>query len=336
MSLKHAADRPRYRDRHAFVTGGLLARGRGRNRAIAGLMVSALVAAGLVFASTAQAAPFRPEVTLGSSGVAPAGILAGENETLKLSVANGKRRRTVVQPGADGHRAERHRLRRRARARYAHDLSGPHRASGRPRLRSGRSKPVGLARRLRPARGGQSEFRCDCQGRPTRPNHGRDIGPDRVPGRVDLRRHDERLREQCRALLPIFPGSTGKGGDPASAATIGGNAPVATTGVTAIRVTKSEPSPEGELLRGVHDNTTPYTISVENSHVGPTSGVKVVDFIPAGLEFLGCGLTENSPRGPSNRGAGLGATPKSRLPHGIAEVETVETRSGRSPGSTPR
>ena len=37
------------------------------------------------------------------------------------------------------------------------------------------------------------------------------------------------------------------------------------TTVSAFEVTKSEPSPEGELLRGVHDNTTVYTLNVRNN-----------------------------------------------------------------------
>jgi uncharacterized repeat protein (TIGR01451 family) len=65
-----------------------------------------------------------------------------------------------------------------------------------------------------------------------------------------------------------------------------GSAP---TTFTAIEVRKSEPSPEGELLRGVHDQTTTYTLVVENNKGFPTNGVTVVDYLPAALEFLHCG-----------------------------------------------
>lgn len=60
------------------------------------------------------------------------------------------------------------------------------------------------------------------------------------------------------------------------------------TQVSALKVTKSEPSPEAELMRGVHTQQTVYTITVENTDQGPTGGVEVVDYLPAGLEFLGC------------------------------------------------
>ncbi|MEO6822656.1 MAG: isopeptide-forming domain-containing fimbrial protein, partial [Candidatus Nanopelagicales bacterium] len=67
----------------------------------------------------------------------------------------------------------------------------------------------------------------------------------------------------------------------------------ATTSVVPITIAKSEPSPEGELVRGVHDNTTVYTLKVTNSSQGTTSGAQVTDYLPAGLEFLGCGGVDN-------------------------------------------
>ena len=46
----------------------------------------------------------------------------------------------------------------------------------------------------------------------------------------------------------------------------------ATTELTAIEIEKSEPSPEGEILRGVHEHQTVYTLKVRNNKVGPTAG----------------------------------------------------------------
>lgn len=66
------------------------------------------------------------------------------------------------------------------------------------------------------------------------------------------------------------------------------------TQVTAIRLTKSEPSPENELLRGVNDHQTVYSLTVTNNGVDATSGLVVTDYLPAGLEFLGCGGAFNS------------------------------------------
>jgi large repetitive protein len=78
----------------------------------------------------------------------------------------------------------------------------------------------------------------------------------------------------------------------------------ATTELTAIEIEKSEPSPEGEILRGVHEHQTVYTLTVKNNKVGPTQGTElrlgkpdaigIEDFLPAGLEFLSCGTTDNT------------------------------------------
>lgn len=57
----------------------------------------------------------------------------------------------------------------------------------------------------------------------------------------------------------------------------------------AIKVIAEEPSPEGEILRGVHEDQTVYTLKVENNGINPTTGTKLDAYIPAGLEYLGCG-----------------------------------------------
>ncbi|PJJ65457.1 isopeptide-forming domain-containing fimbrial protein [Compostimonas suwonensis] len=95
-------------------------------------------------------------------------------------------------------------------------------------------------------------------------------------------------------FLPVFNGSTGVRTPDATAATQSSAPDVLNTEVRAIRVTKTEPSPESELMRGVHDRTTVYTITVENTSEGPTDDTVLVDYLPAGLEFLGCGATDNS------------------------------------------
>ena len=109
---------------------------------------------------------------------------------------------------------------------------------------------------------------------------------------------------------------------------------VATTQVTAIEVEKSEPSPEGELLRGVHKQTTVYTLSVRNNEQAATNGVTVVDFIPAGMEFLGCGGVDNSAPGteeyPSSGRLGVG-TALNPCTEPVS-VETVRDPAGRPAG----
>ncbi|HEU5270598.1 MAG TPA: hypothetical protein VFU36_11795, partial [Jatrophihabitans sp.] len=66
------------------------------------------------------------------------------------------------------------------------------------------------------------------------------------------------------------------------------------TTITALQITKSEPSTEAKLLRGVHDHPTVYTLTVTNTPRATTNAVTVTDYLPASEEFLGCGQTDNS------------------------------------------
>lgn len=93
-------------------------------------------------------------------------------------------------------------------------------------------------------------------------------------------------------LLPIFDGSTSVATSDSHTSNPGTAA--ASTEVRALRVTKSEPSPEHDLLRGVHQNTTTYEILVENTGEGPTDTVTVTDYLPAGLEYLGAGGVDHT------------------------------------------
>lgn len=93
--------------------------------------------------------------------------------------------------------------------------------------------------------------------------------------------------------LPVFTGSTGVGGAAAIAATEATDPVPVTTRIIPLTISKSEPSPESELLRGAHDQTTDYTLTIENNKGFQTSGAVVVDYVPAGLEFLGCGTVDN-------------------------------------------
>jgi fimbrial isopeptide formation D2 family protein/uncharacterized repeat protein (TIGR01451 family) len=75
------------------------------------------------------------------------------------------------------------------------------------------------------------------------------------------------------------------------------------TTVSALSITKAEPSPENELVRGVHDHPTVYTLTVKNTAQAPTTGVVVTDYLPAGLEFLQCGAIDNTTSGAEYTGA---------------------------------
>jgi len=89
------------------------------------------------------------------------------------------------------------------------------------------------------------------------------------------------------------------------AGTYTGSAELDTKGkIRAIELTKSEPSREGEILRGVHDNQTIYTLTLENNDVNPTENTTIDDYLPAGLEFLGCeGTVDSTTDAPTNSGS---------------------------------
>ena len=97
------------------------------------------------------------------------------------------------------------------------------------------------------------------------------------------------------------------------------------TTLTAIQVEKSEGSPEGELLRGVHRFTTAYTLDVRVTERGAVDGITVTDYLPAALEFLGCGGVDNS-AAPEYLGApSLAATPPPVPPTPCRFPDRVET-----------
>ena len=74
----------------------------------------------------------------------------------------------------------------------------------------------------------------------------------------------------------------------------------ATSKITAIKLTKTEPSLENELPRGVHDHATVYTLKVTTNGVQTNNAVVVDDYLPAGLEFLGCGTWDNTTNSPTS------------------------------------
>lgn len=96
----------------------------------------------------------------------------------------------------------------------------------------------------------------------------------------------------------------------------------ASTLVTAIELTKSEGSPEGELLRGVHDHPTVYTLTVTGGAAAGSSGLTLVDYLPDNLEFLGCGGVDNSSAPEYPGAASLTATP---TPSSCQEPDSVTT-----------
>lgn len=56
----------------------------------------------------------------------------------------------------------------------------------------------------------------------------------------------------------------------------------------------------GKELRGAHDNQFVHTLTITNNAVADTDDAVVDDYLPAGLEFLGCGTTDNTTDAPTN------------------------------------
>ena len=93
-------------------------------------------------------------------------------------------------------------------------------------------------------------------------------------------------------------------GNPIPASFTGSATESPTADILAIELEKSEPSREGEILRGVHDHQTIYTLTLRNNTVNPTAGTTIDDYLPAGLEFLGCSTnTDNTTDAPTNPGS---------------------------------
>ena len=126
------------------------------------------------------------------------------------------------------------------------------------------------------------------------------------------------------------------GGDPVTAEATGftqtGSDPGSTT-LVPLLLEKSEPSAEAELLRGVHDHQTVYTLTVETGcRPGGVDIGRVEDWIPAGLEFLGCGTEDNST---TEEYPGSGALNPGNAPAVTRPVLRPGARSRRSTAACP-
>lgn len=96
----------------------------------------------------------------------------------------------------------------------------------------------------------------------------------------------------------------------------------ATSKITAIKLTKSQPGAENELVRGVHDHATVYTLKVNTNGVQTNNAVVVDDYLPAGLEFLGCGTWDNTTNSPTS-GSTLEYPAAQRLDVSTADLPTA-------------
>ena len=146
------------------------------------------------------------------------------------------------------------------------------------------------------------------------------------------------------SLLPRFKPKFNAAGEPVPGETSykGFAEAKAKTTLTAVEIEKSEPSPEGELLRGVHEHQTVYTLTLRNNKISPTKELSVDDYLPAGLEFLGCGsvdhTTDSPTSGTAEEYAGSGAifpgnhpAAPSCLEPNLVETEEVDPDGAAGP-----
>jgi fimbrial isopeptide formation D2 family protein/uncharacterized repeat protein (TIGR01451 family) len=141
---------------------------------------------------------------------------------------------------------------------------------------------------------------------------------------------DPRVVPQFDATGAPVPG-TSSGSDTAS-----GTTQIAPFAITA--------SGGGKQLRGAHDHQFVHTLTVTNNTANATDGAAVDDYLPAGLEFLGCGTADNTTNAPTNPNAGIeypNAVPLNagNQPPLAADcptpslVETVSDPPGLAPGT---
>ena len=317
MPMTHAALRPRRTIRHVFTGRGLFSRDRGHTRVIASVVTGVLVTAGLVVG--AVVAPAMADTLLTLTAKAPAQILAGESANVTLT-ANGS------------------------------DTTDLYNVAFRYALPAGVSYVPASA----------SGPSATAMPEPTIVTIVDSAGPPAVTHQVliwsnlaDLLKGDSTTLSFT--VLPdpaaYLVGSSFAGAgsvfaptdprmlvkfNPATGAVIPNTynasdaAAPAATDITAIEVTKSEPSPEHELMRGVHDQTTVYTLTTRNTNQAPTDNVVIVDYLPADLEFLGCALIDNSAPGTeeypgSGRLTAVNAGAHCQAP---ISVETINNRPG--------
>src|SRR5690625_3384123 len=107
-------------------------------------------------------------------------------------------------------------------------------------------------------------------------------------------------------------------------------ATTAQTRINPVKIEKSEPSPEHELMRGVHDQSTVYTLTVTNNQVAATESIVVTDYLPAQLEFLGCGGVSNGD--PEYEGRTVADTPAVDGCIEPISIETVQLGAGEVEG----
>ncbi|MGI3780033.1 MAG: isopeptide-forming domain-containing fimbrial protein, partial [Janthinobacterium lividum] len=104
-----------------------------------------------------------------------------------------------------------------------------------------------------------------------------------------------------------------------------------------LRITEQVLRPEDEVPRGVHQEKTVVTLRVDGNDVGPVRGLSLVDYLPASLEFLGCGDADHSAAG-SEEYPGSGRIDDTQAPGTKDPCPTpssVDTQKVDPPGTQP-
>ncbi len=127
---------------------------------------------------------------------------------------------------------------------------------------------------------------------------------------------------------PQFNATTGVPIGPAATSYTGSATATGTQTISAIKLTRSG---GGETLRGVHDHQATWSVTATNNAVLPTTSTALVDYLPAGIEFLGCGGpgADHTVDAPTNPGSpdeypGSGPIVVPAVP-GCVSPDTVDT-----------
>ena len=128
-------------------------------------------------------------------------------------------------------------------------------------------------------------------------------------------------------------------GNPVATSYTGSAATSGTTTVSGIDVSMSD-SAGAKLLRGAHTHQTVYTVTVANNTVNPTTSAVVDTYLPAGLEFLGCGGVDNTTSAATNPGSteewpGSGPLSGHTTAPASCSTPTVVQTATMTPGGLP-
>ncbi|NTW42670.1 MAG: hypothetical protein HGA44_22855, partial [Cellulomonadaceae bacterium] len=136
-------------------------------------------------------------------------------------------------------------------------------------------------------------------------------------------------------LVPSFTAL----GAPNAGSSTGSATGTATIEVVPFTLTTDVAAPENELVRGVHDHRTTVELTIDNNYVGPSSAFTVTEYVPATLEFLGCGATaadgDSSAPGEEYPGSGRLNETDAALPGSCPVPSSVSTALVDPPGTQP-